>query len=215
MSRTALFKVDVQVGFCPGGNLAVPDADQIIPYINALPKYDIEIDSADWHPPGHKSFASAHQGKKPFIDAVPLNGAEQRLWPSHCVANTPDANFAPGIRKGDFIVHKGMDEGVENYSPFFANIPGHPKQGEILDAKRQVQPFDTLQDFLRANEVQNIDVCGLATDYCVKAFVLDALKHGFSVRLLTQGCRGVNVAPMDSANAIGEMYMAGAETVVK
>jgi nicotinamidase/pyrazinamidase len=211
MSKTALFKVDIQAGFCPGGNLAVPGGDKIIPYINALPKYDIEIDSADWHPPGHKSFASSHKGKKPFVDLVPLNGAEQRLWPSHCVANTSDANFAPGIRRGDFTVHKGMAEGVENYSPFFANIPGQPKQGEILDAKGQVLPFDTLQDFLRAKEVQNIDVCGLATDYCVKAFVLDALRHGFKVRLLTQGCRGVNVAPTDEAAATKEMHLMGAE----
>ncbi len=211
--QRALFKVDPQVGFCPGGNLAVPGGDEIIPFINQLPRYNIEIDSADWHPGNHKSFAGSHPGKKPFVDTVKLNGVKQRLWPSHCVAGTADAQFVSGMRRGFFTVHKGMNPDYENYSPFFVNKPGESRQGEILDQNGAVLPCDSLVDFLRSREIGEIDCCGLATDYCVKAFVLDALKNGFSVRLLLQGCRGVNVSPSDSDSAIDEMRKAGAKII--
>ena len=211
--KTALFKVDIQRGFCPGGNLPVPNGDAIVPFVNQLRRYDVEIDSADWHPISHKSFAANHPGKKPFVDVIQLNGNEQRLWTTHCVAGTPDAEFYPTLsRTADYIVHKGMCADVENYSPFFENTEGCT-QGEILDNEGKVLSYSDLVSFLKAQEITDLDVVGLATDYCVKAFVLDAIKHGFNVRLLTQGCKGVNVAKNDSDEAIKTMWKAGAEIV--
>jgi nicotinamidase/pyrazinamidase len=213
MSKHILFRVDIQNGFCPGGNLPVPEGDQIIDFINTLGDYDLVIDSADWHPSNHKSFAASHPGKQPFIDGVLLNGIAQRLWPVHCIAGTKDSEFKEGLKlTPSFIVHKGLNPEFENYSPFFSNTPDN-KQGEILDANGQNVETSSLVQFLKAQEVSDIDVVGLATDYCVKAFVLDALKNGFKVRLLTKGCRGVNVSKLDSVNAIKEMWQAGADVI--
>lgn len=212
MSKRILARIDIQNDFCPGGSLAVPNGDQIIPYINTLGDYDLVIDSADWHPTNHKSFASAHQNKKPFTDTIQLNGQEQRLWPAHCIAGTPGAEFKPGLSlTPSYIIHKGMDVNFENYSPFFNNPQGI--QGEILDSRGTIIPVVSLEQFLQQQEVKDIDVVGLATDYCVKAFVLDALKFGFNVRLLTQGCRGVDVNKNDSVNAIKTMWQNGAEVI--
>jgi nicotinamidase/pyrazinamidase len=214
MTNRALFKVDIQVDFCPGGSLAVPKGDEIIPFINTLPSYDMEIDSSDWHPANHKSFAVCHPGKRAFVDTIHLGGVEVPAWPVHCVARTKGAQtMAQLARKPNWLVHKGMHPDYPNYSPFFVNSQDQQKQGKILDASGKVQPYDSLLEFLQALRITDIDAVGLATDYCLGSFVLDALKYGFAVRVLTKGCRGVNVQPNDVDNAIGAMRQAGAEIV--
>ena len=214
----ALFIVDPQTGFCPGGGLPVPAGAEIFPFINKLEGYKLKIASKDMHPKGHKSFASNNPGKQAFVDVIQLSGEEVRLWPDHCITGTPDSDFHPTMTLPvHYTVHKGMAVNFNNYSPFFTNVPFTDPQGEIIDWKGNKVDVGSLLEFLYGTfdgeRIDTIDVVGLATDYCVKAFVLDALKHGFKVRLLVQGCRGVNVNPTDGADAIEEMRKAGAEIV--
>jgi nicotinamidase/pyrazinamidase len=214
----ALVIVDPQIDFCPGGQLAVPEGDQIFNYINTLTGYPIKIASKDMHPQNHKSFASNNPGKRAFMDVIQLSGEEVRLWPDHCVVGTPGADFHPALTlKPDYIVHKGMATNFNNYSPFFDNSNSPERQGEVIDAEGNRLEANSLLDFLSSEFedelIDTVDVVGLATDYCVKAFVLDALKYDFKVRLLVPGCRGVNVNPTDVSNAIEEMRKAGAEIV--
>ena len=214
----ALVIVDPQIDFCPGGFLAVPDGDKIFTYINTLTDYPIKIASMDMHPKNHKSFASNNPGKRALLDVIQLSGEEVRLWPDHCVVGTPGADFHPALTlKPDYIVHKGMATNYNNYSPFFDNSKSTERQGEVLDAEGCKVEADSLLEFLSGTFedelIDTIDVVGLATDYCVKAFVLDALKYDFKVRLLVPGCKGVNVNPTDVDDAIEEMRKAGAEIV--
>jgi nicotinamidase/pyrazinamidase len=196
----------------------VPEGDQIFKFINSLTGYRLKIASKDMHPKDHKSFASNNPGKKAFIGVIQLNGEEVRLWPDHCVTFTPGAQFHQDLELlVDYVVLKGMAADYNNYSPFYTNQPLQPPQGQIVDQLGTVIKANSLLEFLSGefhNErIDTLDVVGLATDYCVKAFVLDALKYGFKVRLLLQGCRGVNVNPTDVSDAIEEMRKAGAEIV--
>lgn len=213
----ALFLVDPQVDFCPDGRLAVAEGNQIFPFINNLKDYKLTIASKDKHPQDHKSFASNNPGKQAFVDVIQLSGEEVRLWPDHCVTGTMGAEFHPDLTLAiNYVVNKGMATNFNNYSPFFTNIPFTDKQGEVIGSNGVVE-VNSLLEFLSGTfdgeRIDTIDVVGLATDYCVKAFVLDALKWGFKVRLLLKGCRGVNVNPTDVANAIEEMRKAGAEII--
>ncbi len=193
-----LLLVDLQRDFLPGGALAVPDGDQVIPYANRwLPQYDCVVASKDWHPPGHASFASQHPGHRPG-DTIRLDGLEQLLWPDHCVQDTPGAEFAPalqteGIRQ---VFLKGCDPRIDSYSALFDN------------AHRRATG---LEAWLRQQGVQELDVMGLATDYCVRFTVLDALACGFRVRVLAAGCRGIEQQPGDIDRAWQAMQSAGAE----
>ena len=214
----ALFIVDPQKGFCPGGGLPVAAGAEIFPFVNTLTGYKVTIASKDKHPKDHKSFASNNPGKQAFVDVIQLSGEEVRLWPDHCITGTADAEFHQLLTLPiNYVVHKGMATNFNNYSPFFTNIPFKDKQGEVIDSKGNIIEVNSLFEFLGGTfdgeKIETIDVVGLATDYCVKAFVMDALKWGFKVRLLLQGCRGVNVNPTDVANAIEEMRQAGAEII--
>lgn len=200
--KRALLIVDVQNGFCAGGNLPVPGGDDIVPVINRLIAkggYDLIIASKDWHPQGHGSFASTHAGKSPF-DMGELGGQPQMLWPDHCIQNTKDAEFHPGLDTGafDFIQLKGEDPDVDSYSAFRDNA-ADKKTG--LDA------------YLASAGVTDIDVCGLATDYCVKFSALDArtMLTGARVRFIADASRGTS--PEGVAAAIAEMEKAGIANV--
>jgi nicotinamidase/pyrazinamidase len=121
----ALLLVDIQNGFCPGGNLPVPDGDQVVPIANRLiesGKYDLIVASQDWHPAGHGSFASSHPGKQPF-ELGTLSGKPQMMWPDHCVQGTVDAELHPDLKTGeiDLILQKGENRGVDSYSAFRDN----------------------------------------------------------------------------------------------
>jgi len=197
----ALLLVDIQNDFLPGGALAVPAGEQVIPVANRLIQQfrsagDLVVATQDWHPPGHSSFASQHEGHEPG-EVIELDGLEQILWPDHCVQHTPGAAFPDdlAIDKADKIIPKGTDPAIDSYSGFFDN--GHRK--------------DTgLDDWLKQRGIHDLTIVGLATDYCVKFTVLDALELGYRVTVVTDGIRAVNLKPGDGKAAIEEMKNAGA-----
>jgi nicotinamidase/pyrazinamidase len=194
----ALLLIDIQNGFCPGGNLAVPDGDKVVPVANRLiesGKYDLIVASQDWHPEGHGSFASSHPGKQPF-DLHVLSGKPQMMWPDHCVQGTKDAELHPELRvpEIDLILQKGENHHVDSYSAFRDN-----DQGAITG----------LSNFFQDQAVDEIDICGLATDYCVKFSALDALEMlpGVKVRFIEDASRGIT--PEGVTAAIDEMRAKG------
>jgi len=193
-----LIIVDVQNDFCPGGALAVNDGDAIVPIINALQsKFDLIVATQDWHPPRHKSFASSWN-KSPG-ELIELGGAPQILWPDHCVQNTSGAEFHPQLETRNAKVFvKGTDENVDSYSGFFDNHHTHATG---------------LGDFLKEHNADEVHVCGLATDYCVKFTALDARELGFSTLLIEDACRGVNLQLDDSQGAVEAMRAAGVRIV--
>ena len=196
----ALILVDIQNDFLPGGALAVPDGDKIIPVVNELlPRFPIVVATQDWHPANHGSFAASHPGKKLF-EQIDLNGLPQTLWPVHCVQDTPGVELSPGLQWERIvkIFPKGTDAGIDSYSGLFDN--GHRKS-------------TGLGEWLKAKGVAEVFVCGLATDYCVKFTALDAVQAGFKTSFVQDASRGVNLQPDDVKNAIAEMNRAGIATV--
>lgn len=189
MSNAALIIVDVQNDFCPGGSLAVPNGDSVIPALNF---YATEFErrgaiifaSRDWHPT-----VTTH-----FRD---YGGA----WPVHCVQGTRGAEFHPNLRlpRSTHIVDKGTGSDDDAYSAF-----------EAMTANRLL-----LETILRQKMIKHVYVGGLATDYCVKATVVDALRRGFQVTLLLDAARGVDVQPHDSEKALEEMVWHGARVTTR
>lgn len=195
----ALILVDIQNDFMPGGALAVPDGFAVVPVANALmPRFDIVVASQDWHPPGHGSFASSHEGEQPG-DMGELAGMPQVMWPDHCVQGSEGAELVASLDtdrapNGVTVFQKGTDPAIDSYSAFFDN--GHRK--------------DTgLGEWLKERGVRSVVIVGVATDYCVKFTALDAAELGFDVTLLEDGCRGVNLQPSDSERAKEELRAAG------
>ncbi len=182
--NSALLIIDVQNDFCPGGALAVPEGDRVVPVINRC----IEVFSAqrrpviasrDWHPEKTSHFSQ-------------FGGA----WPPHCVQGTEGAKFHPAIQlpARAIIVSKGMEHDRDDYSAFNATDPTGTGLGQLLDDL----------------EVEHLYVAGLATDYCVRESVLEALRLGFGVTVIGDAVRGVDLSPGDSDRAMDEMVMAGA-----
>ncbi len=192
----ALVLVDLQNDFLPGGALAVPHGDEVIPVANRVqPAFDLVVATQDWHPRGHGSFASSHPGRRPG-EVGELDGLPQVLWPDHCVQGTAGAAFAGALETNrvEAIFRKGTDPRIDSYSGFFDN--GHRKS-------------TGLGDYLRGKGTTELFVMGLATDYCVRWTALDARKLGFDTTLLLDGCRGVELAPGDADRAVDEMRDAG------
>lgn len=192
----ALLVVDVQNDFLPGGALAVPDGDVVVPVINELmPKYDLVIATQDWHPAEHQSFASHHLGHSPG-DVIDLSGVQQILWPDHCVQHAPGASFAAGLDVASFdaVVRKGDDPNIDSYSGFFDN-----------DHRRATG----LEKILKDHGVDAVDICGLAADYCVKFTALDATHLGFTTTVFTNATRAVNLNEGDYDTAMQEIRDAG------
>jgi nicotinamidase/pyrazinamidase len=198
MSTIALLLVDIQNDFLPGGALAVPRGDEVVPVANRLmPQYEIVIATQDWHPPDHQSFASQHPGKR-VGETIKLAGLPQVLWPNHCVQHTPGAELAAGLARDriQHVIRKGTNRDIDSYSGFFDN------------ARRNATGLERL---LRGLKVNELHIMGLATDYCVKATALDAVDLGFRTVLLTEGIRGVELSPGDCERAIAVVRAAGAE----
>lgn len=194
--RQALILVDLQNDFLPGGALAVPEGDRVVPLANRLAKaFDLVVATQDWHPAGHGSFAASHPGRQPG-EVTDLHGLSQVLWPVHCVQDTPGADFHPDLDRSRItrIFHKGTDPRVDSYSGFFDN--GHRRA-------------TGLGDFLKGKGVTEVFVLGLATDYCVKATAIDAVRLGFTTWLVEDACRGVGLRPGDIPAAIQDMVRAG------
>jgi len=197
-----LLLVDIQNGFCSGGNLAVPDGEAVVVVANRLMAeggYDLVVASQDWHPADHGSFASQHPGRHPF-DMGTLHGKPQMLWPDHCVQGTADADFHPALDRAriDHVQRKGENRNIDSYSAFRDN--GH-------------EALTDLSRYMIDAGVDRLDICGLATDYCVRDSVIDALLlvPGVTVRVVIDACRGIDPAGVTAA--IAEMSDAGARIV--
>ena len=176
----ALLVVDVQNDFCTDGALAVPGGEAVVPGINRLwDGYACKVLTQDWHPPGHASFASSHEGRQPF-DTGRLDYGEQVLWPDHCVQGTPGAAFHPDLRTdgADLVLRKGFRPGIDSYSAFFENDRETPTG---------------LAGYLRERGVGRVVLTGLATDFCVGFSALDALAAGFETVVLEDLCRGIDM----------------------
>lgn len=196
----ALLLVDLQNDFCAGGALAVPQGDSTIDIANRLIDWctlrgDAVVASLDWHPANHGSFASQHQ-VVPYSQGH-LDGLAQTFWPDHCVQNSEGAALHPLLNHRAIAktVTKGENPLVDSYSAFFDN------------GRRQAT---ALNAWLLEHRIAELIIMGLASDYCVKFTVLDALDLGYTVSVITDGCRGVNIQPQDSAEAFMEMAAAGA-----
>lgn len=193
---TALILVDLQYDFLPTGLLPVPEGDAVIPYaLERMGEYKTVVATQDWHPANHKSFAANHPWRKPG-QVIDLNGLEQVLWPIHCVQGTFGAELVDELdqRLITKIFRKGTDPEIDSYSGFYDN--GHRKSTGMAE-------------WLEKRDIQSVHVMGLALDYCVKFTVLDAVIKGLRTTLLLEGCRGVNLKPGDSQDAILEMQAAG------
>lgn len=193
----ALILVDLQHDFMPGGALAVRDGDAVVPVASRLMSaFDVIVATQDWHPADHASFAANHPGRQ-VGELITLDGREQILWPVHCVQNTRGAELHQGLNAARItkIVRKGMNPWIDSYSAFFDNARA---QETGLDAE------------LKSRGVKELTVLGLATDYCVKFTVLDALSLGYKVTLVIDGCRGVELRAGDIDRSISTMQSDGA-----
>ena len=178
--REILIVVDVQNDFCPGGALAVPQGDEIIPTVNRLAaEFAHVVLTQDWHPPGHASFASSHPDKQPF-DTIDVSHGRQILWPDHCVQGTPGAAFHRGLEvpHAEIVLRKGFRTEIDSYSAFFENDRRTPTG---------------LGGYLKERGFERITVCGLATDFCVFYSAIDGRQAGFDVTVVTIACRGIDV----------------------
>ncbi len=196
----ALILVDLQYDFCPGGALAVRQGDETIEVARRLmPHFQTVVATQDWHPPGHESFAASHPGREPG-QVIDLDGLSQVLWPVHCVQGTRGAELHEGIDRSRLaaVFQKGTDPRIDSYSGFFDN--GHRKA-------------TGLGDWLAQRGVRQLYVLGLATDYCVKFTVLDALKLGYDVWVIEDGCRAVDLVPGGGERALSEMRGFGAAVI--
>ncbi|MEM6896272.1 MAG: bifunctional nicotinamidase/pyrazinamidase [Pseudomonadota bacterium] len=164
----ALIVIDVQNDFCPGGALAVPKGDVIVPGINALMgDFDTVILTQDWHPAGHSSFASSHDGKNPY-DLVEMPYGPQVLWPDHCIQGSAGAAFHDGLNtdRADMVIRKGFNPQIDSYSALFENDHTTPTG---------------LEGYLKSRGITALTMVGLATDFCVNFSAVDAAKAGFEV----------------------------------
>ncbi len=180
MHDTCLIVVDVQNDFMPGGALAVPLGDEVVPVINRLAeRYTNVVLTQDWHPRRHASFASSHAGKKPF-ETTRLAYGEQVLWPDHCVQGTPGAEIHAGlsIPHAQLVIRKGYRSEIDSYSAF-------------LEADRKTSTG--LAGYLREHGVKRLVFCGLATDFCVAWSALDARAAGFDATVIEDACRGIDL----------------------
>ena len=194
----ALIVVDVQNDFCPGGALAVPDGDAVVPVINRLQeRFETVVLTQDWHPADHRSFASSH-GAEPF-GTVELAYGRQVLWPDHCVQGTEGAALHPGLatNRAALLIRKGFRAGIDSYSAFFEN-----------DRKT----VTGLAGYLRERGIGAVTLAGLATDFCVAYSALDAVRLGFRVRVVEDACRAIDLQGSLAA-MMAEMSGAGVEIV--
>ena len=179
-ANQALIVIDVQNDFCPGGALAVAEGDAIIPQINALMgQFKTVVLTQDWHPADHSSFAANHAGAAAFSTVQMPYGA-QTLWPSHCVQCTKGAEFHPALRSdlAQLVIRKGFRPQIDSYSAFFEND------------RRTTTGLD---GYLKARGITGVTLVGLATDYCVAYSALDAVRLGYSVRVLLGACRAIDL----------------------
>jgi nicotinamidase/pyrazinamidase len=186
--------IDVQNDFCPGGALAVPDGDAVVPVINRLAGgFEHVLLTQDWHPRGHTSFASSHPGRQPFETIEVAYGA-QTLWPDHCVQDSAGAAFHPDLdaARAELIIRKGYDRAIDSYSAFYEN---------------DRTTATGLTGYLRTRGFERIFMAGLATDFCVNFSAVDAAREGFAVVVIEDACRAID---LDGSLAAAKAQMAEA-----
>ena len=197
--RTALLVIDVQNDFCPAGALEVAGGNEIIPYINEeMAKYDCVVLTQDWHPKGHSSFATSHEGKNP-LELIKMPYGDQVLWPDHCVQGSKGAEFHPdlNIEQANAIIRKGSNPFIDSYSAFFENDRKTPTG---------------LDGYLKSLEIEKINLVGLATDFCVNYSAQDAANLGYKVSVLEKMCRAIDLNGSLAA-AKSEMQDCGVEFI--
>ena len=197
MAETCLVVVDLQNDFMPGGALAVPRGDEVVPIVNRLmARFENVVLTQDWHPRRHISFASSHSGRKPF-ETIQLGYGTQVLWPDHCVQGTPGAALHADLdaTRAQLVIRKGHHAGIDSYSAF-------------LEADRRTTTG--LAGYLKERGFGNLYVCGLATDFCVAWTALDARAAGFEVTVIEDACRAIDLEG-SRARAWSDMTAAGVE----
>ncbi len=197
--KDALLVVDVQNCFVPGGSLAVKGGDEIVPLINQIAKsFQNVVLTQDWHTADHVSFASQHEGKKPF-ETIKMPYGTQVLWPDHCVQGTDGAAVVTGVSipHAQLIIRKGYHRNVDSYSAF-------------LEADRKTHTG--LAGYLKDRSITSVYVCGLATDYCVAWTALDARKFGFNASVIEDASRGIDLNGSLAA-AWADMAKAGVKRI--
>ncbi len=191
----ALIVIDLQNDFCPGGALAVPGGDEIVAGINArMADARAVVLTQDWHPAGHSSFASQHDGRAP-LETIEMPYGAQVLWPDHCVQGSIGAAFHPDLQidRAELILRKGFRAGIDSYSAFFENDQRTPTG---------------LEGYLRTRGITSLDFVGLALDFCVAWSARDAARLGIEARVLTDLCRGIDHEG-SVAQALADMRAAG------
>ena len=176
----ALVVIDPQNDFCPGGALAVADGDSIMQPINEMMgAFDLVILTQDWHPQGHSSFASSHDGAAPF-SLTDMPYGPQVLWPDHCIQGSDGAAFHPALDtvRADAVIRKGSNPAVDSYSAFFENDKA---------------TATGLAGLLRDRGCEDLTMVGLATDYCVAWSALDGVANGFRVEVRLPTCRAIDL----------------------
>ena len=197
--KTALLVIDVQNDFCPAGALEVAGGNEIIPYINKeMVKYDCVVLTQDWHPKGHSSFATSHEGKNP-LELIKMPYGDQVLWPDHCIQGSKGAEFHPdlNIEQANAIIRKGSNPFIDSYSAFFENDRKTPTG---------------LDGYLKSLEIEKINLVGLATDFCVNYSAQDAANLGYKVSVLEKMCRAIDLNGSLAA-AKSEMQDCGVEFI--
>jgi nicotinamidase/pyrazinamidase len=195
VSDACLIVVDVQNDFIPGGALAVPRGDEVVPVINRLAaRFENVVLTQDWHPRRHASFASSHPGKKPF-ESLELPYGTQVLWPDHCVQGTSGAAFHPelNVTKAQLVIRKGHHRDIDSYSGF-------------LEADRKTSTG--LAGYLKERGFRKLYICGLATDFCVAWTALDARAAGFDTTVIEEASRAIDLDG-SLARAWADMASAG------
>ncbi|AXI61749.1 bifunctional nicotinamidase/pyrazinamidase [Pseudomonas kribbensis] len=193
--RTALLVIDVQNDFTPGGQLAVPEGDLIVPLINRLAEQFKQVVIAqDWHPAGHASFASSHPGRQPY-EVIQLPYGEQTLWPDHCIQGSRGADFHSGLNlpHAQLIIRKGCNPDIDSYSAF-------------LEADRATTTG--LAGYLKERGIDTVYMVGLALDFCVMFSALDARAAGFNTFVVLDACRAIDMNG-SLASAMERMQVAG------
>jgi nicotinamidase/pyrazinamidase len=199
-ATAVLIIADVQNSFMPGGSLGIPRGDEIVPVVNALSRrFANVVLTQDWHPPGHRSFASSHPGKNPF-DVIALDYGEQVLWPDHCVQGTDGARICRNldVAHAQLVLRKGYHPDVDSYSAFI-EADGRTRTG--------------LHGYLRERGIVSVYVCGLATDFCVAWTALDARKLGFSATVIEDASRAIDTRGSLEA-AWDKMKQAGVQRIL-
>ena len=197
--KTAFLVIDVQNDFCPAGALEVAGGNEIIPYINEeMAKYECVVLTQDWHPKGHSSFATSHEGKNP-LELIKMPYGDQVLWPDHCIQGSKGAEFHPdlNIEHANAIIRKGSNPFIDSYSAFFENDRKTPTG---------------LDGYLKSLEIEKINLVGLATDFCVNYSAQDAANLGYKVSVLEKMCRAIDLNGSLAA-AKSEMQNCGVEFI--